>query len=57
MMAPDHGTMAERLYEAYGEDAHWVDERGQEMSPWERLAPETKDHWTAVARKSAQMLL
>lgn len=56
-MAPDHGTLAERLYEAYGEDAGWRNYQGFRMPSWDELPSETRDHWTAVARKAAEMLL
>lgn len=51
------GTMAEQLYQAYGEDANWVDYRGHEMPPWDNLPDDEKNHWTAVARQAARMLI
>ena len=53
----DHGTLAEQLYEAYGESADWMNFMHTRMPAWEDLPDKIKDHWNAVARKAAEMLL
>lgn len=50
-------TLAEQLYESYAEDAGWVDYRGHDMPPWINLPDPEKDHWTAVARRAAGLLI
>lgn len=53
----DHGTLAQQLYEAYAEDADWAAYDGSRLPVWEFVAERIQNHWTAVARKAAGLLI
>ncbi len=53
----DHGTMAQQLYEEYAADADWMNFLNQRMPAWEFLPEKIQDHWAAVARKAAELLI
>lgn len=53
----DHGSLAQQLYEAYGDSVGWKNYMGFPMPPWELLSDTVKDGWAAVARKAAELLV
>lgn len=49
----DYAMLAERGYNAYGDECNWLNYQGSSMPTWDELPQRIKNNWIAAAKAIA----
>jgi hypothetical protein len=53
---PEHGSLGQQAYEAYGDEVGWMNYEGKTMPAWIYLPNKIKNGWHAAAARIVEQV-